>query len=113
MTMRRRGALVAGVFLCGLLGQLLPVVAWAGLFAPEGHRGTIEEKSQNALVFFDGQRQELILSTTYKVTDGQAPKALAWLIPLPSAPEQHALESSRIFSQLAEARNLQLRRDRR
>ena len=93
MTLKMRRILRFG-FAFGVWSCLLGVsTAFAGLYPPENYGGQVEQRSQKALVFFDGQHEDLVLSTTYAVTEGEAPKSLAWVIPIPSAPERHVHDS--------------------
>ncbi len=95
MELKRPGAALL-VLLCM---QAMPEAA-ACINPPSDYKGRVDQSAQAAIVFFDGTREELILNASYKVTQGEQPKSLAWIIPVPSLPDHYAVESARLFPEL-------------
>lgn len=77
----------------------------ACLHAPDGFDGRFAQTAQQALILHRGGRQQLVLSTDVKLEPGAAsklPTQLAWVIPVPAAPDAYAVESGELFAQLEE-----------
>ena len=62
-------------------------------------RGTwVKQTNQTALILFDGERQELILSADYY--SEQPIKSLAWVLPIPALPTHYETASAALFPAL-------------
>ena len=98
-----------------LLALILASVGAAGhaddLLLPRDRPGTVTSTRREGLVCFDGKREELVASAGWRIEPGPAgpPAAIAWILPVPAAPDAVALAPARLFPELAElARVLEL-----
>jgi len=85
----------------GLLTLLFAGVALACPHAPAGYKGSLAETSQQAIIFWRDGCEELILKVDYKLTPaGEAPKHIAWVVPVPTKPDSYAeVKSAKIFEE--------------
>jgi len=75
--------------------------AWACIHAPKHYKGSIAETSQEAVIFHQNGREELILKVAYKVEgDGPGPNQLGWVIPVPNQPDKYAVAERALFKEL-------------
>ena len=58
----------------------------------------VKQTNQTALILFDGERQELILSADYY--SAQPLKSLAWVLPIPALPTHYETASTKLFPAL-------------
>jgi hypothetical protein len=84
------------------LTLLLASSAVACLHAPQDSGLKIEQEGQTAVIFWADGRQELFLSVDYEVKGGvpnrkSASTGLAWVIPVPSAPDSYQVAEAGLF----------------
>lgn len=82
--------------------RLLFVVAFlpACLHPPRDYKGSLEETSQQAIIFYENGREELILKVDYKAKGDKLPTSLAWVVPTPTTPDHYAVTSAKVFEEL-------------
>ncbi len=96
MTMRRLSALL----LC--LAAAVPV-ACACIHVPRTYKGTVTEKTKEALLFHDGVNAHLIIRTNLQASSGSLPETMAWVIPLPSLPSHYEEADPNLFPEMFRA----------
>ncbi len=83
--------------------SLLAIFSLACIHPPRSYKGSVEEKSQQAIIFHHDGREELILKVDYKLTPKSKyglPSSLAWVVPVPEAPDHYSVEDNAIFEEL-------------
>ena len=95
MEFKRRWCLLVLLLCVGVVPE-----ASAYLSPPVDYKGSVEQSAQEAIIFFDGEREELILKASYKSPKGDGPANLSWIIPVPSLPDHYSVESPRLFREL-------------
>ena len=99
--LHRTPFLIAAAALAAIL--LLPLApATPCLHQPEGYKGSMVETSQQAIIFFDSEtaREELIIRISYEETSDERLSNLAWVVPVPTAPDGYAVESPDVFKEV-------------
>ena len=97
MTVRRLSALL----LC-LAAVALPP-SDACVHVPRTYKGTVTEKTKEALVFHDGVNAHLIIRTNLQASSGSLPETMAWVIPLPSLPSHYEEVDPGLFPEMFRA----------
>ncbi len=84
------------------VGAILAATPFAAacIHAPRDYEGSLEETSQQALVFWADGREELVLNIAYEVVKGDAPTSLAWVVPVPNVPDHYAVSEPGVFKEL-------------
>ncbi|MBI4229346.1 MAG: DUF2330 domain-containing protein [Planctomycetes bacterium] len=80
--------------------------ARACICAPRDYKGSHEETAQEAIVFWQEGREDLVLKVDYRLTPAQGealPASLAWVIPVPAVPDRYEEEDPDIFVDMFEA----------
>lgn len=95
LTSRTLGAL--GLTLC----LLAPSAAC--IHAPKDYAGSVAQSGQTAIVFWDQGVEDLVLRPAYVSKGGKAPASLAWVIPVPSAPQSYGIVKESAFQALFKA----------
>ena len=73
--------------------------ASACIHPPIDYTGRLGESGQQAMIFWRDGYEVLILKVDYHAEDGEAtPKKLAWVIPVPSRPDELGVEDAEIFT---------------
>ena len=90
------------------LTLLLTSAALACLHGPKDGGYRFDQEAQTALIFWAGGRQELFLSVDYEVTvrspsPKSPPSGLAWVVPLPSAPDAYRVADAELLKSASEA----------
>lgn len=98
LTLRMKSKLPA----CLTAGLLLGSCAFsqACVHAPRTYKGTVSEKTKEALLFNDGVNTHLIIRTNLQASSGALPDTMAWVIPLPALPSRYEETNPGIFSEL-------------
>ena len=84
----------------GLILTLCTSLAMACIHPPATYEGSHSESSQEAIVFWHDSHEELIIKVAYEFhpTKGSAaPEYLAWVVPLPTAPDAYQEADPDIF----------------
>ena len=74
--------------------------AMACMHVPRTYKGTVTEKTKEALLFHDGVNAHLIIKTNLQASTGRLPDAVAWVIPLPSLPSHYEEADPALFKQM-------------
>jgi len=77
---------------------LLPVHAC--IHVPRTYKGTVTEKTQEALLFHDGVNAHLIIKTNLQASSGSLPETMAWVVPLPSLPSHYEEADPGLFPEM-------------
>ena len=85
------------LLLC-LTAAVSPVSAC--VHTPRTYKGTVTEKTEEALLFHDGVNAHLIIRTNLQATSGSLPETMAWVIPLPSLPSHYEEVDPALFPEL-------------
>lgn len=72
----------------------------ACVHVPRTYKGTVTEKTKEALLFNDGINTHLIIRTNLQASSGTLPDTMAWVIPLPALPSHYEETDPGIFSEL-------------
>ncbi|MFT5523428.1 MAG: hypothetical protein ACI9HK_001374 [Pirellulaceae bacterium] len=64
---------------------------------PVDYEGKISQNAQQAILFHQGDRQELILAIDYAITGETMPSSFAWIITVPAEPDAYHLADNSIF----------------
>ena len=80
-----------------------PMVARACVHVPRTYKGTVTEKTKEALLFHDGVNAHLIIRTNLQASSGSLPETIAWVIPLPSLPSHYEEADPGIFPEMFQA----------
>ena len=86
------------------LAACTPVLAC--IHPPAGYSGSVEQGGQEAIVFWNQGREELVVKNDFRIVpgpDGGLPGRIAWVIPLPAAPDHYAVEDVEIFREMFQA----------
>ena len=87
-----------------LLGSGMAIVALlpvqACVHVPRTYKGTVTEKTKEALLFHDGANAHLIIKTNLKASSGSLPETMAWVIPLPSLPSHYEEADPGLFPEM-------------
>jgi hypothetical protein len=84
------------------LGLLFVVLApsEACIHVPRTYKGTVTEKTKEALLFHDGVNAHPIIKTNLLASSGHLPDTMAWVIPLPSLPSHYEETNGGIFPEM-------------
>jgi hypothetical protein len=91
------GLLVFAVAVCAAVLSRGPVEAC--IHGDESFKGSINTDTQEAILFFDKGREELILRADYNIRGLQLPKTVAWVLTLPSEPDAYQTVDSAAFKE--------------
>ena len=72
----------------------------ACIHVPRTYKGTVTEKTKEALLFHDGVNSHLIIKTNLQAASGSLPDTMAWVIPLPSLPSHYEEVDPAIFQEM-------------
>ena len=72
----------------------------ACVHVPRTYKGTVTEKTKEALFFNDGVNTHLIIRTDLQASSGALPDTMAWVIPLPALPSHYEETDPGIFPEL-------------
>ena len=86
------------LLLCFAIVAALPVNAC--VHTPRTYKGTVTEKTEEALLFHDGVNAHLIIRTNLQASSGSLPETMAWVIPLPSLPSHYEEADPALFPEL-------------
>lgn len=78
---------------------LLAGLALACLHPPRDYQATVEATGQEALLFWNDGREELVLKADYKVDSEKPLPSLAWVMPVPSLPDSYGVTSPKVFEE--------------
>src|SRR5579862_8228839 len=73
--------------------------AFACCMVPKDYKGTIGQSAQEAILFHDNGREELILKINYHITGETMPDRFAWIITVPNEPDAYAVAEQNIFQE--------------
>ena len=59
---------------------------------PAGYKGSITQSGQEAVIFHDNGREELILKINYRISGAEMPDRFAWIITVPNEPDAYAIQ---------------------
>lgn len=87
---------------CLTVGLLIGCCAssQACVHTPRTYKGTVTEKTKEALLFSDGVNTHLIIRTNLQASSGALPNTMAWVIPLPALPSHYEETDPGIFAEL-------------
>jgi acetolactate decarboxylase len=68
---------------------------------PPDYKFVVKETTKEALIYHDGVNAHLIIRTGF-ASEGDFPKSMAWIIPLPSVPSSYKVEDPKLFRELFE-----------
>lgn len=94
----RQLALTVGTF-CLVSTAYAPLRAC--IHGPASYEEVVQEKTEQAFLFHDGNNAHLIIKTDLQ-SRGVLPPMMAWVIPLPSLPSRYQEESADLFKKLFE-----------
>lgn len=89
-----RALLAAGL----IAGMLAPSLAC--IHVPRTYKGSVSEKTKEALLFHDGVNAHLIIRTNLQASSGNLPDTMAWVIPLPSLPTHYEEADAGVFKEM-------------
>jgi len=67
---------------------------------PKTYAGSISQKSQEAVLFHRGDREELILRINYQLKGKSAPDRFAWVITVPNEPDRYGVADGKLFEDM-------------
>lgn len=90
------------LFACLTTGLLLGLcgLSHACIHTPRTYKGTVTERTKEALLFNDGVNTHLIIRTNLQASSGTLPDTMAWVIPLPALPSHYEEANPGIFAEL-------------
>lgn len=74
-----------------------PSFASACCMLPASYEGSISQSGQEAIIFHDRGREELILKIDYRIRGKKMPDRFAWIITVPNEPDAYSLADRSIF----------------
>lgn len=80
------------------LASRLPLSAC--LHMSHGYSGKISQPTQEGVIFFTGNREELVLRSTYKIVGEKPPEQLAWVMTVPTLPDSYHVADKKLFAEL-------------
>jgi hypothetical protein len=98
VTLRRKSKL--GFWLTAGLLFWVCASSEACVHVPRTYKGTVTEKTKEALLFNDGVNTHLIIRTNLQAASGALPDTMAWVIPLPALPTHYEETDPGIFAEL-------------
>lgn len=90
--------------------------ALACIHPPKEYAGSAQQGAQEAIVFWHQGREELVIKNDFRIVPGpggELPTHLAWVVPVPSAPDHYSVEDVEIFRVLFQAFEERIARDTR
>ena len=88
-------ALTALMTLAGLTSSAEPCC-----MVPRGYKGSISQSAQEAILFYDQGREDLILKINYKISGEKMPDRFAWVITVPNEPDEYAVADPALFQEV-------------
>lgn len=88
----RPQALLGAVCLLAAAGTVLSCC-----MAPASFLGSISQNAQNAIIFHQGDREELILRINYQITGATMPDRFAWIVTTPTEPDAYRVAKPDLF----------------
>jgi hypothetical protein len=67
---------------------------------PAGYKGSISQSGQEAILFHDQGREDLILKIHYEIRGDAMPDRFAWIITVPNEPDGYAVADPDLFRQV-------------
>ncbi len=92
----------ASVFLAAAAVLLIPGRSQTCCMVPATYEGSIGQSAQEAILFHDKGREELILRINYKITGKGLPGTFAWIVTVPNEPDSYAVADAAIFKETFE-----------
>ena len=83
--------LITGFVVFSLLMSQVSCPALACMMTPKDYKGRISQNRHQAILFHQGDRQELILRVNYKIAGDKMPDQFAWIITTPTEPAAYHL----------------------
>lgn len=76
--------------------------AFSCCMVPESFLGSISRNAQNAIIFHQGNREELILRINYQITGDSMPDRFAWIVTTPTEPDAYRVAGEDLFTSVDE-----------
>ena len=87
-----------------LVSMAIPTHLYACCMVPLKYDVAISQKSQEAILFHDGDREELILKIHYQIEakkkDAKMPGHFAWIITVPNEPDNYEIADADLFEEV-------------
>ncbi len=72
----------------------------ACIHLPATYKGSITTDTQEGILFHDAGREALILKAAYRITGDSMPENFAWVLTVPSKPDNYSLASDKVFEDM-------------
>ena len=87
---------------CGAALLATAYAAFSCCMVPESFLGSISQNAQNAIIFHQGNREELILRINYQITGDSMPDRFAWIVTTPTEPDAYRVANEDLFTSVDE-----------
>ncbi len=72
--------------------------AFSCCMVPASFLGSISQNAQDAIIFHQGNREELILRINYRITGDSMPDQFAWIVTTPTEPDAYRVANEDLFT---------------
>ncbi|MBI2920870.1 MAG: DUF2330 domain-containing protein [Planctomycetes bacterium] len=81
---------------------LRPLPTETCCMVPKDYAGTIGQSAQEAVMFWNDGREELILRINYRIDGKVPPPSFAWIVTVPNEPDDYAVADADLFREVFE-----------
>lgn len=76
------------------------IVVLGCCMVPVTYKGSIGQDAQEAVLIYDGNREELVLRINYRIKGVSMPDKFAWVITTPKEPDSYAVADPKLFKDM-------------
>ena len=88
-----------------IVSGLLIILSIACCMLPKSYKGSIEQTNQEAIIFFNDGKEDLILKVDPKITGEGKLSHFTWIITVPNEPEKYDVKNEDVFETFFKLKN--------